>query len=228
MQQLLTGRTRLPKFAKHPDGTLKSYKSSELGLVPVDWEVKSFSEITKLSSSRINPKVKGGGDLCIELEHIQPNSGFLLGETITTSDSSLKNTFEPGDILFGKLRAYLKKYWFANINGVCSTEFWVFKPNIQSAISKFIYYIVQTDSFIALATEAYGSHMPRADWKVVKDYQIMLPGIEEQTAIANILSDMDAELTALEQKLSKIHDIKQGMMQQLLTGRIRLPLAHQP
>lgn len=228
IQQLLTGRTRLPKFAKQPDGTLKSYKSSELGLVPVDWEVKSFNEITKLSSSRINPKVRGGGDLCIELEHIQPNSGFLLGETITTSDSSLKNTFEPGDILFGKLRAYLKKYWFANINGVCSTEFWVLKPDIKSAISKFIYYIVQTDNFIAAATESYGSHMPRADWKVVKDYQIMLPGIEEQTAIATILSDMDAELEALEQKLAKVHDIRQGMMQQLLTGRIRLPLDNQP
>lgn len=70
--------------------------------------------------------------------------------------------------------------------------------------------------------------MPRADWKVVKDYQIMLPGIEEQTAIATILSDMDAELEALEQKLAKVHDIRQGMMQQLLTGRIRLPLDNQP
>lgn len=228
MQQLLTGRTRLPKFAKHPDGTLKSYKSSELGQIPVDWEVKTFGEITKLSASRINPKIRGGGDLCIELEHIQPNTGFLLGETITTCDTSLKNTFEPGDILFGKLRSYLKKYWFANISGVCSTEFWVFKPEIQSAISKFIYYIVQTDNFIAAATEAYGTHMPRADWKVVKDYQIMLPGIEEQTAIAAILSDMDADLSALEKKLAKVRDIKQGMMQQLLTGRIRLPLDQQP
>ncbi len=52
--------------------------------------------------------------------------------------------------------------------------------------------------------------------------------VEEQTAIATILSDMDAELTALERKLAKFRDIKQGMMQQLLTGRIRLPLEQQP
>lgn len=51
---------------------------------------------------------------------------------------------------------------------------------------------------------------------------------EEQIAIATILSDIDAELAALEQKLAKVRDIKQGMMQQLLTGRIRLPLDHQP
>ena len=50
------------------------------------------------------------------------------------------------------------------------------------------------------------------------------PSVEEQTAIGNVLSDMDSELNALEQKLAKARDLKQGMMQQLLTGRIRLPL----
>jgi type I restriction enzyme S subunit len=53
---------------------------------------------------------------------------------------------------------------------------------------------------------------------------VPLPPKQEQTAIATILSDMDSELAALEQKLAKARDLKQGMMQQLLTGRIRLPL----
>lgn len=56
---------------------------------------------------------------------------------------------------------------------------------------------------------------------------VTLPNLEEQTAIASILSDMDDELKALEQKLAKTRDLKQGMMQQLLTGRIRLPLEQQ-
>ncbi|WP_429168488.1 restriction endonuclease subunit S, partial [Aeromonas rivipollensis] len=54
--------------------------------------------------------------------------------------------------------------------------------------------------------------------------KLITPTSEEQTAIATILSDMDNELTALEQKLAKAQAIKQGMMQQLLTGKIRLPL----
>ena len=53
-------------------------------------------------------------------------------------------------------------------------------------------------------------------------FDVRLPPYGEQTAIATILSDMDAEITALEAKLSKAHLIKQGMMQELLTGRIRL------
>jgi type I restriction enzyme S subunit len=57
----------------------------------------------------------------------------------------------------------------------------------------------------------------------VKNLKLIIPSdIEEQTAIANIFSDMDAEIEALEQKLNKYKAIKQGMMQELLTGRIRL------
>ena len=65
--------------------------------------------------------------------------------------------------------------------------------------------------------------------KDLSGFIISMPSCDqEQTAIATILLDMDAELEALEQKLAKIRDIKQGMMQQLLTGRIRLPLDRQP
>ena len=76
--------------------------------------------------------------------------------------------------------------------------------------------------FIEAASEAYGTHMPRSDWNVVKNYELQLPLIEEQTAIASVLSDMDAEIAALETKLAKARPIKQGMMQELLTKRIRL------
>lgn len=52
--------------------------------------------------------------------------------------------------------------------------------------------------------------------------QVWLPSLPEQTAIAAVLSDMDVELVALEQRLAKTHTLKQGMMQELLTGRTRL------
>ncbi len=58
--------------------------------------------------------------------------------------------------------------------------------------------------------------------KTVETIEINLPPVPEQTAIAEILSDMDAEIAALEGKLSKAREVKQGMMSVLLTGRIRL------
>ena len=64
--------------------------------------------------------------------------------------------------------------------------------------------------------------MASLNTQILKQVLILLPSLAEQTAIATILSDMDADLAALEAKLAKARHIKQGMMQQLLTGQIRL------
>ncbi len=64
--------------------------------------------------------------------------------------------------------------------------------------------------------------MPRSDWKVVGGMTVRFPKLEEQRAIATVLSDMDAEITALEARRDKTRALKQGMMQELLTGRTRL------
>ena len=68
-----------------------------------------------------------------------------------------------------------------------------------------------------------GSNYPAINSNDVKNLKIAVPPIEEQTAIATILSDMDNEIQTLEQRLAKTRQIKQGMMQELLTGRTRLP-----
>lgn len=64
--------------------------------------------------------------------------------------------------------------------------------------------------------------MPRGNKKALKEYLFALPSLPEQQAIAAVLTSMDNELSALEAKRKKYEQIKQGMMQQLLTGRIRL------
>ncbi len=197
--------------------------------IPEGWEMAAFGTLSKLISERINPKVHGGDDFCIELEHIEQGKGLLLGETQTTERSSLKSVFAKEDVLFGKLRAYLRKYWLADRSGVCSTEIWVFRAEKNKAVPSYIYQVVQTDSFIELASEGYGTHMPRSDWNIVKEFQVAVPPIHEQTAIANALSDVDALLSELEKLIAKKQAIKTATMQQLLTGRTRLPqFAHHP
>ncbi|MCK4304337.1 MAG: restriction endonuclease subunit S [Candidatus Eisenbacteria sp.] len=203
MQELLTGKRRLPGFSG-------------------EWEVKRFGEIAQPRRERIDPRRTGRHDFCIELEHIDQGTGCLVGHTMTSEGSSLKSVFQKDDVLFGKLRAYLRKYWLANREGVCSTEIWVLTAKRPQLIPQFLFQLVKVDRFIEAASSAYGTHMPRSDWSVVKNYEVGLPPIPEQTAIATILSDMDAEIAALEAKLAKARQIKQGMMQELLTGRIRL------
>lgn len=203
MQELLSGKKRLPGFSKA-------------------WDVKRFADIAQRRKDRVDSRRTGPHDFCIELEHIQQGTGCIEGYTTTSESSALKSVFKSDDILFGKLRAYLRKYWLANREGVCSTEIWVLTAKPLLLIPQFLFQLVKVDRFIEVASSAYGTHMPRSDWNVVKNYELGLPSISEQTAIAAILSDMDAELAALETKLAKARQLKQGMMQELLTGRIRL------
>jgi type I restriction enzyme S subunit len=203
MQQLLTGQTRLPGFS---------------GV----WEVKRFGEIASPRTERIDPRRGHLQDFCVELEHIGQGSGQLVGSGAMDEHSSLKSVFRAGDVLFGKLRAYLRKYWLADRDGVCSTEIWALVAQRQMVTPKFLFRVVQVEGFLEAATTAYGTHMPRSDWNVVENYEVALPCVDEQTAIATVLSDMDAEIAALEQRLAKTRALKQGMMQELLTGRTRL------
>jgi type I restriction enzyme S subunit len=203
MQQLLTGQKRLPSFTG-------------------EWQVKTFGEVASPKRDRIDPRSNGTQEFCVELEHVESRSGKLLGSTSTGSNASLKSIFHAGDVLFGKLRAYLRKYWIADRSGVCSTEFWVLAPKANAVANNFLFQVVQTDDFIEAASNAYGTHMPRSDWNIIKNFTVHLPPFPEQTAIAAVLSDMDAEIAALEAQRDKTRTLKQGMMQELLTGRIRL------
>jgi type I restriction enzyme S subunit len=98
----------------------------------------------------------------------------------------------------------------------------------DQADSGFLLAMVQSDRFIETASISYGTHMPRADWDVMQNLEVRFPKVDEQTAIATVLSDMDAENAALERRRDKTRAIKQGMMQQLLTGRIRLATPAEP
>ena len=203
MQQLLTAQTRLPGF----EG---------------EWETIRFCEMALPSNVRIDPSRSVTSEFCVELEHIEQRTGRLIGCTSTSSQSSLKAVFELGDVLFGKLRAYLRKYWLADRKGVCSTEIWVLKPNPQKVVPGYLYQLVRTDWFIEAASTAYGTHMPRSDWKVVRELELSVPKLSEQETISRTLGDMDAELEALQQRRAKTATLKQAMMQELLTGRTRL------
>lgn len=205
MQQLLTGATRLPGFAG-------------------SWVWGTFEDLASPARERAMPQHVAPTTPLVELEQIEGRSGRLVGTSTASEAVSLKAVFRRDDVLFGKLRAYLRKFWFADSDGLCTTEIWVLrsKPGVHS---RFVRYIVETDEFIDAATGAYGTHMPRSDWGTVRALPVAIPPYEEQVAIAAVLEDVDDEMELLHRRLTKARSIKHGMMQELLTGRTRLPLA---
>lgn len=237
MQQLLTGRTRLPKFALHPDGTPKGYKSTELGQIPEDWEVRNVGHVcdlltgfpfpsNKYSDSGIRllrgSNVKRGlTDWSEEITQYWPEISadikqyeLCSGDIVVSMDGSLVGK-SFAQLSEGDLPALLLQR-VARIRSLLVS---------QSFLNKWICSPFFTEHCDSVKTVTAIPHISPQD---IRDFKLLLPKTEkEQTAIATILSDMDKELAALAQKLAKARDIKQGMMQQLLTGRIRLPLAPQ-
>lgn len=193
----------------------QAYKQTEVGLIPEDWVVKEFGEICYPSKARINPVTSSENYKCIELEHLSQGSGILLGFAYSQDLKSQKSIFEKGDVLFGKLRPYLRKYLLADFDGVCTTEIWVLKSEKETS-SRFLYQLVQSDKIIEAANLSTGTKMPRAEWKTVSETKIPIPTKAEQTAIATALSDADALISSLSTLIAKKRMIKQGAMQQLL------------
>ncbi|MEX5869427.1 restriction endonuclease subunit S [Providencia hangzhouensis] len=230
MQQLLTGRTRLPQFALREDGSKKSTKQSELGEIPEDWEILGLGALFQPSVSKkpIKPKslvsFVGMQDVT---EQAQLSTQHLLAIENVKSGFTY---FERGDVLVAKITPCFENGKGCHTEtlstdiGFGSTEFHVLRATDNSD-SRFIYYWSNRNVFRkSLESEMVGSagHR-RVPLSAIAKYTIPVPPKEEQTAIATILSDMDDEIQALEQRLGKTRQIKQGMMQELLTGKTRLP-----
>jgi len=184
-----------------------------------EWEKKKLGDIVELKSEKFNPNNHNTSVKCIELEHLASETGQLLGFIDGQYSGSIKNKFSKGEILFGKLRPYLKKYLIAPFDGVCSSEIWVLTGT--KITNDFLYYIVNTDKFIELANISSGSKMPRADWNVVNSGIFNITTSPEQQKITSFLKPIDDKLQALKKKKTLLEQYKKGMMQKIFLQELR-------
>ena len=210
MQRLLT---------KGIDNT--EFKDTEFGRIPVEWEVVSFGSICACRNEKYMPSADESKKY-VALEHIDQATGRLIGVGVSNESCSLKTAFRVNDVLFGKLRPYLKKYWLAQFDGVCSTEIFAFSAK-DKVLPAFLLYFVEQDSFVRQATgKSYGTKMPRASWDDIQYVLVPLPSLHEQNHIASILNTIDDQIGTYQAKLETLTQLKLGLMQQLLTGKIRV------
>lgn len=195
----------------------EGYKETEIGVIPEDWEVSKLSQILQNRSEKYTPN-EDEDFLYVALEHIVQESGRLIGIGKSSESTSTKSAFYKKDVLFGKLRPYLRKYWLSDIDGVCSTEILALKPLTHP---EFAFYTIQSNKFIEdISNKAFGTKMPRTSWADMKDYKIPLPPLPEQKRIAEILSTTDAHIEKLDKIIEDYKLLKKGMMKKLLTEGI--------
>lgn len=200
----------------------QGYKATPLGIIPQEWEIYDFDRIVIRSQSHYlpNPQIHLR---CIELEHLSQGDGSILGYIDSAEQKSMKNEFEEGDVLFGKLRPYLRKYWLAKFRGVCSTEIWVLRAISDVCTKEYLFDIISSYNFVQKANVSSGSKMPRAEWDYVSKIPILTPPLAEQRKIAEVLGVWDKAIEKQSQLIEQLTLRKRGLMQQLLTAKRRLP-----
>lgn len=216
MNQTIKKRIEEIKSGIVPEG----YEKTSFGIFPCDWKITRIKSIAYLNKQKFNPQKNKDNLVCIELEHIVPERGVLNGNTYAQNKHSLKNTFCKGDILFGKLRPYLGKYYHADQKGVCSTEIWVIRNN-NTIDNNFLFQLVKGKRFIQSAQDsAFGTKMPRAEWQKVEKEKFVIPtSFREQSRIAEILMQWDKAIELQEKYIKQLEFRKKAIMQKLLTPK---------
>ena len=140
--------------------------------------------------------------------------GIIEASSVPTNTNVIK--FNKGDVLLSNIRPYLKKVWFADKNGGCSADVFVFKA-LSACIPDFLHYIIANDRFINFAMSgAKGVKMPRGDKEQMKTYEIGLPSIEEQKKIAKLLSLLDERITTQNKIIDKLQSLIKGIAQNVV------------
>jgi type I restriction enzyme, S subunit len=230
MQQLLTGKKRLPGF-----GEGKGYKQTEVGVIPEDWGLVELQSIIDETRSIRYGIVQPGnytpnGRLMIRGQDyskgwVDPVDMFRVGEAI---EERYKNArVKAGDLIITIVGASTGNVavvpdWLEGANLTQTTARIAIEP--IAANSKYCKYVLQSEiGQLQVANYIKGGAQPGLNCGDIEKFIIPLPSSqEEQTLIGDAISEMDAAISALETRRAKTQAIKQGMMQELLTGRTRL------
>lgn len=240
MQQLLTGKKRLPGFGLderqkecHSERSAKreessGYRMTELGLIPSDWEVKTISQVGKIigggTPSTFNSAYWNGSVQWFTPAELSKAGKYVSKSERTITKLGVENCSAkilPAGTILLTTRASIGTSAILKAPACTNQGFQSLVVNSENS-NEFLYYLLSTkvDEMMSLAS---GSTFLEISPKKLGGIQLQIPSSRaEQTAIANILSDMDTEISALETKLAKYRKLKTGMMQQLLTGKIRL------
>lgn len=177
-----------------------------------EWIMIRFSDMAqRISISGVSDKLPS-----VEFEDI------VSGEGVLNKDISRKNVvkkgvkFEKHDVLFGKLRPYLKNILYADFNGIAVGDFWVLRAS-EAVDPYFLYILVSTHQFMSVANISSGSKMPRADWNLVSNSNFAIPSsIDEQRSIASFFRNLDGQINSKSQQVEKLKQVKKACLNQFI------------
>lgn len=226
MQELLTGKRRLPGFDKKDH-----HKKTLVGIIPEDWTVMKLGEcLLDRPEYGINAPAVPYDDSAptyIRITDITEDGFFSPENLVSVKHANADRYFlREGDIVFARTGASVgKSYLYNRSDGPLVFAGFLIKIRVDPSflLPAFLASYVRTGFYWDwVKVMSMRSGQPGINGNEYAQLPVPVPPVSEQNSIVVVLSDMDSEIAGLEEKLEKARKIKQGMMQELLTGRIRL------
>lgn len=205
-------RTLVVALKKYKRGLLSAVFSQNVSMFSTA-DFYAFSELAVRRSEKYDPKCNAHA-VCIELEHIEQETGRIIGSTCADYQNSIKTVCKPGDVMFGKLRPYLRKYAFVQKECVCSSEIWSLIPT-DIVIPKYLFYLIQSEAFMKAANVSSGTKMPRAEWSTIAKSGYPIPSKDDQQATVDILETTDRIIVSHVASYDRLIEYKKGLLQRL-------------
>ncbi|MGU9119706.1 restriction endonuclease subunit S [Clostridium perfringens] len=203
----------------------EGYKMTELGEIPNEWEVCRIDDLCKVNSKSLNSKTEPNLVVnYIDIESVSTGKINNIKQMIfSQAPSRARRVVKKNDVIMSTVRPYLKAFVKVKSslnNLVCSTGFAVLEVN-EGVNSEFVYQSILSNYFIEqIKNKMVGSNYPAVNSDDVKESKLILPSIQEQEKIAEILSTVDEQIENTEKLIQKNQELKKGLMQQLLTKGI--------
>ena len=163
------------------------------------WRRVKFGDVVRLSKARSKDPMADGIERYVGLEHLEPGDLRIRRWGSVAEGVTFTSVFQPGQVLFGKRRAYQRKVAVADFSGVCSGDIYVLETkDAQVLLPELLPFICQTDAFFdhAVGTSA-GSLSPRTNWTSLDHFEFALSPIDEQKRLVELLGS----IAALEEEL---------------------------
>ncbi|AVF39983.1 restriction endonuclease subunit S [Pandoraea apista] len=157
------------------------------------WRLVKFGDVVRLSKARSQDPLADGIERYVGLEHLEPGDLRIRNWGNVADGVTFTSVFQPGQVLFGKRRAYQRKVAVADFSGVCSGDIYVLETkDAQVLLPELLPFICQTDAFFdhAVGTSA-GSLSPRTNWTSLADFEFPLAPLDEQTRLVDAFQALE-------------------------------------